>query len=81
MVSALESVNFRCRPIHLRPVYIGLLSALIVVVFHESFDFSLQVPANAVMLIVLAGLALRMAAAAANQLIGGPVCGQFRERP
>jgi O-antigen ligase/tetratricopeptide (TPR) repeat protein len=43
------------------PVLAALVAALGVMVFHEFFDFNLQIPANAFLFTLLFGLALRLA--------------------
>jgi O-antigen ligase/Flp pilus assembly protein TadD len=42
-------------------LYAGVLASLIVMAFHEIFDFNLQIPANAALCAVLLGVALRLA--------------------
>jgi len=44
----------------LLPLYAGLVAALLVMTFHEGFDFSLQIPANAVLFTVILAVGLRM---------------------
>jgi O-antigen ligase/Flp pilus assembly protein TadD len=48
-------------------LYAGLLASLAVMAFHEMFDFNLQIPANAVLLSVLGGVALRIGSLEAQQ--------------
>ena len=43
-----------------RPMFYGFLSALAVMALHEFFDFSMQIPANALLFVLLLALALRM---------------------
>jgi O-antigen ligase/tetratricopeptide (TPR) repeat protein len=43
------------------PVYVAVLSALAAMAVHEVFDFSLQIPANAVLFTVLLAVAVRLA--------------------
>ncbi|HET8562925.1 MAG TPA: O-antigen ligase family protein [Candidatus Binatia bacterium] len=41
-------------------IFCGFLSAVAVMAFHEFFDFSMQIPANALLFVLLLALALRM---------------------
>jgi len=43
------------------PVFVALLAACGMMVFHEFFDFNLQIPANAFLFTLFLGLALRLA--------------------
>ena len=42
------------------PMYAGLIAALTAMAVHELFDFNLQTPANALLFVLILGLALRM---------------------
>ena len=42
------------------PVYAALLAAICTMAVHEIFDFNLQTPANALLFVLILGLALRM---------------------
>jgi O-antigen ligase len=44
----------------IKPVVLGVLTALFAAAFHSVFDFSLRVPANAFLLIVLAAMAMKL---------------------
>ncbi len=42
------------------PVFAAAIAALIIMAFHETLDFCMQIPANAVMFVLIAGLAMRL---------------------
>jgi tetratricopeptide (TPR) repeat protein/O-antigen ligase len=50
------------RSLHPRhwPLFAALVTAIAILGFHELLDFSLQIPANAVLFVVLLGIALRL---------------------
>ena len=48
------------RHLEVKPVVLGVLTALFAAFFHSLFDFSLRVPANAFLLIVLFALGLKL---------------------
>ena len=54
------------------PVYAALCAALMGMAVHEVFDFSLQIPANAVLFSVLLALAVRMAVTDWRQTASAP---------
>jgi predicted permease len=43
-----------------KPMVLGVLTALFAAFFHSFFDFSLRIPANAFLLIVLFALGLKL---------------------
>ena len=46
---------------HHRPLFAALIGAIVIISFHEMFDFCLQIPANAILFVLLVGLAVRLA--------------------
>lgn len=57
--SMLRMWNARRHP-EVKPVVLGVLTALFAAFFHSFFDFSLRVPANAFLLIILFALGLKL---------------------
>ncbi|MGE0824672.1 MAG: O-antigen ligase family protein [Candidatus Binatia bacterium] len=52
--------GLRSSPPELLPIGVGMISSLIVMAVHSGVDFSLQIPANAVLFIVLLAIVLRL---------------------
>jgi tetratricopeptide (TPR) repeat protein len=42
------------------PLLAALLAAIVIMAFHESLDFCMQIPANAIMFVLLLGMAIRL---------------------
>jgi O-antigen ligase len=57
--SLLRMWNARRHP-EIKPVVLGVLVALFSAAFHSLFDFSLRIPANAFLLIMLLALGLKV---------------------
>jgi tetratricopeptide (TPR) repeat protein len=43
------------------PLFAALIPALVIMAFHESLDFCMQIPANAILFVILLAMALRLA--------------------
>lgn len=54
-------------PAHLRSVLVACIAALALMLLHELCDFSLKIPANAVLFTVILGVTLRLAAMALSR--------------
>ncbi len=57
----------RAMPLQQLVVFAAIAAGVVTVAFHEIFDFSLQMPANALLFVVLLGLAFRMARGAVGE--------------
>ena len=58
-LSLLRMWNGRRHP-EIKPVVLGVLVAMFAAAFHSFFDFSLRIPANAFLLILLVALGIRL---------------------
>jgi tetratricopeptide (TPR) repeat protein len=54
------------------PLFTALVPAVVIMVFHEGLDFPLQIPANAILFVLLIAIALRMALADRQQRVNSP---------
>jgi len=54
------------------PLFAALIPALVIMAFHEALDFCMQIPANAILFVILIAMALRLARTHGGSPLGRP---------